>query len=82
MKENRKQLRFNVAFVLLLVGLFVMVFLSFSIVNGNNSYSQFTHILQSLYGDGGNAGATAIFSLLLPHILLILHLHYQMFSRK
>jgi S1-C subfamily serine protease len=59
MKENRKQLRFNVAFVLLLVGLFVMVFLSFSIVNGNNSYSQFTHILQSLYGDGGNAGATA-----------------------
>ena len=35
-----------------------MVLLSFSIVNGNNSYSQFTRISQSLSGDGGNA-ATA-----------------------
>jgi S1-C subfamily serine protease len=35
-----------------------MVLLSFSIVKDKNSYAQFTHILQSLSGDGGNAAAT------------------------
>jgi hypothetical protein len=35
-----------------------MVSLSLSIVNGNNSYSQFTHLLQSLSG-GVNAAAAA-----------------------
>ena len=56
-KTIEKHLRFNVVFVLLLVGSLVLVLFSFSIVNGNNSYSQFTHLLQSL-PDGGNAAAT------------------------
>ncbi|HJT49728.1 MAG TPA: trypsin-like peptidase domain-containing protein, partial [Nitrososphaeraceae archaeon] len=51
-------MRFNVVFVLLIVGSLVMVLLSFSIVKDKNSYAQFTHILQSLSGDGGNAAAT------------------------